>query len=66
MYRFDYKNKYTYFVLLSTCAIFIQENEDRLRLGNKNKQDLFCIALNLRYLCTIFIRSWFNDLVMSC
>jgi hypothetical protein len=43
----------TYFVLLSTCAIFIQENEDRLRFGNKNKQDLFCIALNLRYLYSI-------------
>jgi hypothetical protein len=40
----------TYFVLLSACAIFIQENEDRRRLGNKNMQDLFCIALGLRYL----------------
>jgi hypothetical protein len=40
----------TYFVLLSTCVIFIQENEDKRRFGNKNKLDLFCIALNLRYL----------------
>ena len=28
-------------------TVFIQENEDRRRFGNKNKQDLFCIALNL-------------------
>jgi hypothetical protein len=40
---FYFLNKQAYFVLLSACAIFIQENEDRRRLGNKNKQAYFVL-----------------------
>ena len=36
-----------YFVLLSVCTNFDKKIEDRLRLGIKNKQDLFCSSLGL-------------------
>ena len=42
-----------YFAFRSTCTIF---TENRLRLGNENKNTfhafLFCISLDLHYLCT--------------
>ncbi len=38
-----------YFVLRSVYVTLRHCREDRLHLGNKNKYDLFCIALGLRY-----------------
>ncbi len=40
-----------YFVLRSVCTTLWHCREDRLHLGNKNKYNLFCIALGLHYLC---------------
>ena len=41
-----------YFALRSTCITFILRKEDKRRLGNENKNHvLFCIALDLHYLC---------------
>ena len=33
----------------------------RLRLGHKNKQDLFCMSLDLHYFCTLILRKDMED-----
>ena len=44
------------YVLRSICVTLRHNREDRLHLGNKNKYDLFCIALGLHYLYGITVK----------
>jgi len=56
--RFGNKKKQAFFVLHSTCIIFIQKkNEDKLRFGNKKKQAFFV----LHSTCIIFVPHFKNN-----